>query len=67
MLKTSNPYGANDSFKTPEQIVSNERTIASGKAGQRFVHKPLGPGQNIGSGGGGPKKRAFTPGGPAGS
>ena len=65
-MKTSNPYGANDTFKTPPETVKSEQSQASGKAKARFPHKPLGPGQSNGSAGK-MKTRAYTPGGPSGS
>jgi hypothetical protein len=65
-MKTSNPYGADDKFKTPPETVEAERRQASGKAKARFPHRPLSPSTKSGEQGK-VKTRALTPGGPSGS
>lgn len=65
-MKTSNPYGASDTFKTPPETVNGG--LGTGKAKARY---PSGTASNKPGGGGGTaggmKKRAYTPGGPTGS
>lgn len=65
-MKVTNPYGANDSFKTPPETVNAEQRQANSKAKARFPHKPMGVSQANGTAGKA-KTRAYTPGGPAGS
>lgn len=65
-MKTSNPYTASITVKTPTDIVPSELSKASGKAKARYPHTPKGV--NVSGGGSGPMKhRANTPGGPTGS
>lgn len=65
-MKVSNPYGANDTYKTAPETVNSANSKASGKAKARFPHTPLGVSQANGQAGKA-KNRAYTPGGPAGS
>lgn len=65
-MKTKNPYGANYQVKVPPETIQSEMSQASGKAKARYPSTPLGPGQTqptTGQMG----RRAYTPGGPAGS
>jgi hypothetical protein len=43
-LKTSNPYGGNDTFRSPPDNIERDRSKASGKSKARYPHKPLGIG-----------------------
>jgi hypothetical protein len=65
-MKTSNPYGANDTFKVPPATIESDRAKASGKAKARYPHKPLSTSTKNGEAGK-VKTRALTPGGPSGS
>ena len=65
-MKTSNPYGANDTVKVPPETISSEMSQAKSKAKARYPHKPLGISQSNGQAGK-MKTRAYTPGGPEGS
>ena len=59
-MKTSNPYGANDTVRVPPEAIQKERSQAGSKAKARYPHKPLGVGTK---GDGGPiRTRALTPG-----
>jgi len=60
-LKVSNPYGANDTYRSGSEIVNNEISKASGKAKARFPDTPLMPGQKNGQAGK-MKRPAMTPG-----
>lgn len=60
-MKTSNPYGANDTVKVPPETIQSEMKQASGKAQARFPHAPLGISQKNGEAGK-MKTRAYTPG-----
>jgi hypothetical protein len=60
-MKVSNPYGANDNFKSPPEIISSERAQNGSKAKARFPHKPLGPSQKN-SAAGKMQRPAYTPG-----
>ena len=61
-MKTSNPYGANDTVKVPPETVNSELSKAGSKAKARYPHKPLGivPGGSANTSGS--FKRAMTPG-----
>jgi hypothetical protein len=59
-MKTSNPYGANDTVKVPPETIQKEMSQASKKAKARYPSKPLGT--SLKGGGGGIKTRALTPG-----
>lgn len=66
-MKTSNPYGANNTVRVPPETISAERSQAGSKAKARYPHKPLGPSQANGEAGK-MKRPAYTPGTtPAGS
>lgn len=60
-LKVSNPYGANDTYKTGSEIVTAGLAKASSKAKARFPDTPLMPGQKNGQAGK-MKRPAMTPG-----
>lgn len=60
-MKVSNPYGADDKFKSPPETTSSERAKNGSKAKARFPHKPLGPSQKNSSAGK-MQRPAFTPG-----
>jgi hypothetical protein len=60
-MKVSNPYGADDTFRSPEQIVDRNNSKAAGKAKARFPHTPAKVTQPQGKSGG-MKVRAYTPG-----
>lgn len=59
-MKTSNPYGANYTVKTPPETIQKEQSQASGKAKARYPHTPLGPSQKNGEAGK-MKRPAYTP------
>lgn len=66
-MKTSNPYGANDTVKVPPETIQGEMKQASGKAKARYPSKPLSTSTKNGEAGK-MKTRAMTPGtSPAGS
>ena len=65
-MKTSNPYGANDTVKVPPETISSEQSQAKSKAKARYPSKPLMPSQANGQMGK-MKRPAYTPGGPSGS
>lgn len=50
-IKVSNPYGADDKYKSAPETTASERSQASGKAVARFPHKPLMPEQSNGEAG----------------
>lgn len=60
-LKVSNPYGADDTYKSGSAIVDSQNSKASSKAKARFPHTPLMPGQKNGQAGK-MKRPAMTPG-----
>ena len=60
-MKTSNPYGANYTVKSPPETIHNEQSKAASKAKARYPHPPLGPGQANGQAGK-MKRPAMTPG-----
>jgi hypothetical protein len=60
-LKVSNPYGADDTYKSGSAIVDAQNAKASGKAKMRFPDPPLMPGQKNGQAGKN-KRPALTPG-----
>lgn len=60
-MKTSNPYGANDTVKVPPETIQAEMRQAGGKAQARYPSKPLGTSQKNGEMGK-CKTRALTPG-----
>lgn len=60
-MKVSNPYGANDTFRMPNEIVERNNSKASGKAKARFPDTPAKVTQPQGKSGG-MKTRAYTPG-----
>ena len=61
MLKTQNPYGANDTYKSEAEIIDHTLMKNGGKAKARFPHKPLSTSVKNGQAGG-IKTRALTPG-----
>ncbi len=66
-MKTSNPYGADDTVKVPPDTIQSEMKQAGGKAKARYPHTPLGISTKNGEAGK-VKTRALTPGtSPAGS
>jgi hypothetical protein len=65
-MKTSNPYGANDTFKVPPDTIQAERSKNGGKGKARYPDKPLMPDVSTGQKSG-MKIKALTPGGPTGS
>jgi hypothetical protein len=66
-LKVSNPYGANDTYKSGSAIVDDQNRRASSKAKARFPDPPLSTSQKNGEQGK-MKRPAYTPGSsPAGS
>lgn len=60
-MKTSNPYGANYTVKSPPDTITNEQRLASSKAKARYPHTPLGISQANGQSGK-MKRPAMTPG-----
>lgn len=65
-FRTTNPYDSPAEVMGPEDTIDNERRQARSKAVARFPHEPLQPFQDNHEQGR-MKRRAFTPGGPAGS
>jgi len=60
-MKVSNPYGANDTYKSGSAIVDAQNAKASGKAKARFPDPPLSPSTKNGPAGK-MKRPAYTPG-----
>ncbi len=60
-MKTSNPYGANDTVKVPPETIQSEMKMAGSKAKARYPHKPLSTSTKNGEAGK-VKTRALTPG-----
>jgi hypothetical protein len=65
-MKTSNPYGPGMPVKTPPETITSQTSKADGKAKARYPSGTFSKGQKSSSAGSG-GKRAYTPGGPAGS
>ena len=60
-------YGANYDVKVPPETIQKEMAQANKKAKARYPNKPLGNQPGGGGSTSGKFKRAYTPGGPAGS
>jgi hypothetical protein len=67
MIPKAYTYKGLNTVKVDDEAIKSLKSSASGKAKARYVHEPSDPCHDSSTAGSGVKRRAYTPGGPAGS